>query len=61
MKERIHDDAIVQPDERIKLGSLLQSIVREAGGLTDAEAEYFDQLRDETPAEPMRFECQWEA
>jgi hypothetical protein len=53
MKEQIHEDAIVQPDERIKLGSLRQSIAR--------EAEYFDQLRDKTPAEPMRFECQWEA
>ncbi len=46
----------VCPPERVKLGSLLQSIAREAGGLTDAEAEYFDQLRDKTPAEPMRFE-----
>lgn len=46
----------VKPPERIKLGSLLASIAREAGGLTDAEAETFNQLRDKTPAEPMRFE-----
>ena len=36
--------------------SLLASIAREAGGLTDDEAERFNQLRDKTPAEPMRFE-----
>jgi len=44
------------PPERVKLGSLLASIAREAGELTDAEAEYFSQLRDKSPAEPMRFE-----
>lgn len=45
-----------RPPERVKLGSLLASIAREAGGLTDAEAEHFNQLRDKTPVEPMRFE-----
>jgi plasmid stability protein len=45
-----------RPEGRIKLGSLLASIAREAGGLTDAEAEHFNHLRDKTPAEPMRFE-----
>ena len=45
-----------KPEGRLKLGSLLASIAREAGGLTDAEAEHFNQLRDRTPAEPMRFE-----
>jgi len=45
-----------KPEGRLKLGSLLVSIAREAGGLTDAEAEYFNQLRNKTPAEPMRFE-----
>lgn len=49
-------EATVLPPKRIKLGSLLASIAREAGGLTDAEAKQFDQLRDKTPAEPMRFE-----
>ncbi|ROH88122.1 plasmid stability protein stbC [Pseudomethylobacillus aquaticus] len=49
-------EMIVKPPERIKLGSLLASIAREAGGLTDAEAEGFNQLRDKIPAEPMRFE-----
>ncbi|MDR3087221.1 MAG: plasmid stabilization protein [Azoarcus sp.] len=45
-----------KPEGRLKIGSLLVSIAREAGALTDAEAEYFNQLRDKTPAEPMRFE-----
>jgi len=45
-----------KPEGRLKLGSLLASIAREAGGLTDAEAEHFNQLRDKTPAEPMGFE-----
>jgi plasmid stability protein len=45
-----------KPDGRLKLGSLLAAIACEAGGLTDAEAEHFDQLRDKAPTEPMRFE-----
>lgn len=45
-----------KPEGRLKLGSLLASIAREAGGLTDAEAEHFDRLRDKTPAEPIKFE-----
>jgi len=39
-----------KPEGRLKLGSLLVSIAREAGGLTDAEAEHFNQLCDKTPA-----------
>jgi antitoxin FitA len=49
-------ETAVNPPERIKLGSLLVAIAREAGALTDAEAEAFNQLRDKTPAVPMRFE-----
>jgi plasmid stability protein len=45
-----------KPEGRLKLGSLLTSIAREAGGLSDTEAERFNQLRDKTPAEPMSFE-----
>lgn len=45
-----------KPEGRLKLGSLLASIAREAGGLTEAEAKHFDRLRDKTPAEPMHFE-----
>jgi plasmid stability protein len=40
----------VRPEGRIKLGSLLAEIGREAGGF-DLELE-----RDKTPAEPMSFE-----
>lgn len=52
---RIILETVACPSERVKLGSLLASIAREAGGLTDAEAEQFDRLRDKTPAEPIRF------
>lgn len=45
-----------KPAGRMKLGSLLSSIAREAGGLTEAEADAFDRLRDRQPAEPIRFE-----
>ena len=45
-----------KPQDRVKLGSLLNAIAQEAGGLTDAEAEHFNNLRDKTPALPMRFE-----
>lgn len=44
-----------RPPERVKLGSLLAAIGREAT-MSDAEAEHFAQLRDKTPAAPMRFE-----
>jgi plasmid stability protein len=40
----------VRPEGRIKLGSLLADIGREAGGV-DLEIE-----RDKTPSEPMSFE-----
>lgn len=49
-------EAAARPPKRIKLGSLLTSIAREAGGMTDEEAERINQLRDKTPAEPMGFE-----
>ena len=45
-----------KPEGRLKLGSLLTSIAREAGGLSESEAEAINQLRDKTPAEPMDFE-----
>jgi plasmid stability protein len=45
-----------RPEGRLKLGSLLASIAREAGGLTDAEFEQFSQLRDKTPAVPLSIE-----
>ena len=45
-----------RPEGRLKLGSLLASIAREAGGLTDAEVEQFGQLHDKTPAVPLSVE-----
>ncbi len=45
-----------RPEGRIKLGSMLASIARDAGGLTQAEAEAINQQRDKTPAGPLSFE-----
>ncbi|HEX2886286.1 FitA-like ribbon-helix-helix domain-containing protein [Vineibacter terrae] len=44
-----------KPEGRVKLGSLLAAIGREAR-LTDEDAERFEQLRDTAPAERMKFE-----
>lgn len=49
-------EAAVRPAERVRLGSMLVSIAREAGGLSDSEAAEFSSLRDRAPAEPARFE-----
>lgn len=43
------------PEGRVKLGSLLASIGREAA-LSAEDAALFDQVRDKTPAKPMTFE-----
>jgi antitoxin FitA len=45
-----------KPQGRVKLGALLVSIAREAGELTDVEADALYQLRDPKPATPMPFE-----
>ena len=45
-----------KPEGRMKLGTLLASIAREAGGLTDEELALFGSARNKTPAQPMRFE-----
>ncbi len=44
-----------KPEGRVKLGSMLAAIGREAG-LTDEEGASFDNLRDKIPAEPVSFE-----
>jgi antitoxin FitA len=49
-------EQVAKPQGRLKLGSLLSSIAREAGGLTDQEAQAFDDLRDKMPAQPMSLE-----
>ena len=48
-------EMVARPPERIKLGSLLASIAREAGGLAVEEQALFESVRDKTPAEPMSF------
>jgi antitoxin FitA len=50
----ILEDA-VKPEGRVKLGSLLANIGRQAR-LTDEEHAIFDQIRDKTPAKPVSFE-----
>ncbi|THV12841.1 FitA-like ribbon-helix-helix domain-containing protein [Rhizobium rhizophilum] len=47
-------EAAVRPSQRVKLGSLLVDIGREAD-LSDRDVEAL-QERDRTPAEPMTFE-----
>ncbi|WP_105403759.1 MULTISPECIES: plasmid stabilization protein [unclassified Neorhizobium] len=48
-------EAAVRPPERIKLGSLLSAIGRDAG-LSDGDVEAIEKTRDKTPAQPMTFE-----
>ncbi len=45
----------VKPQGRLRLGSYLASLGRQIG-LSDEEFEAMEQLRDKTPAEPMKFE-----
>lgn len=45
----------VKPEGRVRLGSLLAEIGRKAR-LTDEEFAIFDEVRDKTPARPVRFE-----
>jgi len=47
--------AAVMPKSRIRLGDALAELGREIG-LTDEDAAIFDEIRDKTPAEPLRFE-----
>jgi len=44
-----------KPEGRVKLGSLLADIGRDAG-LTDEDVDTLTNIRDKTPAEPMSFE-----
>ena len=45
----------VKPETRVRLGEALAELSRKIG-LTNADFEVFNQVRDKTPAEPMRFE-----
>ena len=48
-------ESAVSPQGRVKLGSLLADLGRQAR-LTDEEFAVFSQVRDTTPARPPRFE-----
>ncbi|MDB5818961.1 MAG: plasmid stability protein StbC [Rhizobacter sp.] len=48
-------ESVVSPQGRVKLGSLLADLGREAR-LTDAEFAVFEQVRDKAPARPASFE-----
>jgi antitoxin FitA len=48
-------EAAVAPEGRVKLGSLLADIGKQAK-LTDDEFAVFEQVRDKTPAKPVNFE-----
>jgi plasmid stability protein len=48
-------ESAVAPEGRVKLGSLLADIGRQAR-LTDEEFAVFEQVRDKTPARPPSFE-----
>ena len=45
----------VKPENRIRLGEALAALGHKIG-LTNEDFEVFDQVRDKTPAEPLRFE-----
>jgi len=45
-----------RPEGRLKVGSLLASIARKAGPLSEAEVESINRVRDRKPAKPMEFE-----
>ena len=48
-------ESAVSPQGRVKLGSLLADVGRQAK-LTDKEFAVFEQVRDKTPARPVNFE-----
>ena len=44
----------VKPQSRLRLGEALAALGRDIG-LSNEDFEVFDQVRDTTPAEPLRF------
>ncbi len=48
-------ETAVRPADRIRIGSALAALSRDAG-LTNADFEALEQARDRTPATPMSFE-----
>ncbi len=47
-------EAAVRPPDRLLMGTALANLSRKFG-LTDAEVKALEDVRDKTPAEPMRF------
>lgn len=45
----------VKPETRVRMGEALAALSRKIG-LTNKDFEVFDQVRDKSPAEPLRFE-----
>jgi plasmid stability protein len=45
----------VKPETRVRLGDALAALGKKVG-LTSEDFEVFQQVRDRTPAEPLRFE-----
>jgi plasmid stability protein len=45
----------VKPEARLRLGEALAALGRQVG-LTNDDVEALEQMRDKTPAEPLRFE-----
>jgi antitoxin FitA len=45
----------VKPEARVRMGEALAALGRTLS-LTNADFEVFDQVRDKTPAQPLRFE-----
>jgi plasmid stability protein len=48
-------EAAARPEGRLRLGTALSEVSRKMG-LTNADIEALEQVRDTRPAEPMRFE-----
>ena len=48
-------EAAVQPEGRLRLGTALSEASRKIG-LTNADIEAIEEVRDKRPAEPIRFE-----
>lgn len=48
-------EATVRPADRLRIGSALSALSRDAG-LTNADVETLERGRDRTPATPMSFE-----
>jgi len=45
----------VKPESRLRLGNALAELSRKVG-LTNEDFDVFQQIRDQIPAEPLRFE-----